>query len=104
MVYNKLVRDRIPEIIEAQGDRAVARILEKWEYTQCLEAKLDEEVAEYHRDKNVEELADIMEVLLALAELHGASEEELKAVCDRKRQARGGFSKRIFLISKEERK
>ena len=101
MVYNKLVRDRIPEMIRAQGEKPCFRILKKEEYLRALEAKLDEETAEYHRDKTVEELADILEVVFALGESAGCSREALMAVCEQKREARGGFRDRVFLISKE---
>ena len=77
MVFNKLVRDRIPEIIAAHGSVPHTRILEEGEYRTALEAKLDEEAAEYHRDKTPEELADILEVVFALAAAHGCAEEEL---------------------------
>ena len=101
MVYNKLVRDRIPELIESQGEKPNVRILEKEEYLLHLEQKLDEEVAEYHRDKTVEELADILEVVYALAQANGYSEQELLAAYQKKHDARGGFGKRTFLISKD---
>ena len=101
VVYNKLVRDRIPEIIEAQGERPNVRILGQEEYLNHLEAKLDEEVGEYHRDKNLEELADILEVTFSLAENLGYTREELLRTCEMKREKRGGFRDRIFLISKE---
>lgn len=101
MVYNKLVRDEIPEMIEKQGETPHIRILEDAEYLRCLEKKLDEEVGEYHRDKTAEELADILEVAFALAAAQGCSREELLEICQKKRDARGGFEKRIFLISKE---
>ena len=101
MVYNKLVRDRIPEIIEAQGETPHTRILDDGEYLRCLEEKLDEEVAEYHRDQNAEELADILEVVYALAAAKGVSKEALLDTYRKKHQARGGFEQRIFLISKE---
>ena len=101
-VYNKLVRDKIPEMIHAQGETPHTRILEQPEYTACLEAKLDEEVLEYHKERNLEELADILEVVYALAEDLGHTRQELEAICDRKQEARGGFRDRIFLISKEE--
>lgn len=101
-VYNKLVRDRIPELIEQKGEHPVVRILDDAEYTEQLERKLDEEVAEYHRDRNLEELADIMEVVFALTENLGASREELMEAYRRKNEKRGGFSKRIFLVAKEE--
>lgn len=101
MVYNKLVRDKIPEIIEAGGEKPKVRILEEEEYIRCLEAKLDEEVGEYHRDKNAEELADILEVVFALSKAIGTDREELMEVYRRKHEKRGGFDDRIFLISKE---
>lgn len=102
MVYNKLVRDRIPELIQVQGQKPHTRILDDAEYICALEAKLDEEVGEYHRDKNLEELADILEVIYALAENLGCTREELMETYRRKHEARGGFSRRIFLIAKEE--
>lgn len=98
-VYNKLVRDRIPELMEAQGKHPVIQVLEDTDYTKYLEAKLDEEVSEYHQDKNLEELADILEVVYALAENLGASREELLAVYEEKHQARGGFKEKFFLVS-----
>lgn len=100
-VYNKLVRDRIPAIIEAQGEAPRVRVLSAEEYTRCLEQKLDEETAEYHRDKNLGELADILEVAFSLAENLGHTREELLEACWEKHDKRGGFAERIFLISKE---
>ena len=102
MIYNKLVRDKIPAIIEAQGEIPVTQILDSVQYRQCLEQKLDEEVSEYHADKTVEELADILEVLFALAESGGYTKEQLLDICRQKRENRGGFSERVFLISKED--
>ena len=102
VIYNKLVRDRIPDMIRAQGEMPNIRILDTEEYLCHLEAKLDEEVGEYHRDKNAEELADILEVVYALAEAIGCTKEEFLKIYQKKHDARGGFEKRIFLISKEE--
>ena len=101
MIYQKLVRDHIPEIITSQGDRPVFRILEAHEFSACLARKLDEEVAEFHSANNLEELADILEVIYALAENMGYTKTELMKVYQEKHVSRGGFSKRIFLISKE---
>jgi len=101
MVYNKLVRDRIPELMEAQGEKPNFRILDQEEYLYHLEQKLDEEVGEYHRDKTVEELADILEVVYALAQANGYSVQELLTAYQKKHDARGGFENRIFLISKD---
>lgn len=102
VVYNKLVRDNIPDMIRTQGEIPSVRILDTEEYLLHLEAKLDEEVGEYHRDKTAEELADILEVVFALAQGCGCSREELMALYQKKHDARGGFEKRISLISKED--
>lgn len=97
----KLVRDKIPEIIEASGATPLTRILETEEYLSCLETKLDEEVQEFHESKATEELADILEVVYALAEAHGCSREQLQQIFDAKHTARGGFKKRIYWMGNE---
>ena len=99
--YDKLVRDKIPQLIAEKGERPLVRVLDEEEYAECLERKLDEETAEYHLDKNPEELADILEVVFALAEQQGCSLEELMELYQQKHDARGGFAERIFLIGKE---
>ena len=101
-LYHKLIRDNIPKIIEGKGGKAEIRILSDEEYPIYLEAKLDEEVGEYHRDKNAEELADILEVVYALAESIGCSKEELIKIYQKKHDDRGGFEKKLFLIASEE--
>ena len=101
MIYNKLVRDRIPAIMERNGQVPVVRILEDAEYAHFLERKLDEEVAEFHKDKNVEELADVLEVVYALAENLGCSKDMLMEAYQKKHDERGGFRDRIFLISND---
>ena len=101
MIYNKLVRDKIPGIIRDQGEIPNVRILDPEEFKIHLERKLDEEVAEFHRDKDPGELADVLEVVFALADAMGCSREELMKLYQQKRDARGGFQDRIFLISKE---
>lgn len=100
-VFNKLVRDKIPDMIRAQGEEPLVRTLDEIPYIFSLYDKLDEEVAEYHLDGGLEELADILEVCFALAETMEFTREDLLAVCEEKRQKRGGFSGRKFLISKE---
>lgn len=102
MVYNKLVRDLIPELIKEQGEVPHFRFLCDEEYTRCLEDKLDEEVGEYHRDRNIGELADILEVVFALAENLGCTRDALMESYQRKHDARGGFQNRVFLISKDD--
>ena len=101
MEIQKLVRDKIPAMIEAQGKNPNIRILSNAEYTAELEKKLDEEVAEFHKDQNLEELADILEVVYALTENLGHSREELLALREKKAAERGGFRDRVFLISND---
>lgn len=101
--YNKLVRDRIPQIIESKGNTCTYRILEKEEFVLMLERKLHEETREYTEDPSIEELADILEVVLALAEQHGFSIEELEQTRRNKVQERGAFRKRILLEQVNER-
>lgn len=96
-VYNKLVRDKIPEIIEADGKCCKTEILSDEEYIKMIDAKLDEELAEYHEDQNIEKLADLMEVIYAAAEARGYSMEELEAVRIRKVGERGAFKEKILL-------
>ncbi len=95
--YNKLVRDRIPEIIESSGKSYTTEILSNEEYLRMLDAKLDEELAEYHKDQNVEELADLLEVIRAVTVARGYSLEDLERVRAEKAAERGGFEKRILL-------
>lgn len=97
--YNKLVRDRIPEIIEADGRKCVTRILSDEEYIKMIDAKLDEELAEYHSDQSIEELADLVEVIHAAARARGCSIEQLESIRKEKAAKRGGFEKRILLES-----
>ena len=95
--YNKLVRDRIPEIIETSGNTCVTEILSDEDYLRMLDAKLDEALAEYHADQNLEELADLMEVIRACAMARGYSVEELEQVRAKKAAKRGGFERKILL-------
>lgn len=97
-VYNKLVRDKILEIIKANGQKSTHRILDADEYAVELTKKLFEEVEEYKKDKNTDELADIMEVVYALASLNDCTPEELERLRAEKAEKRGGFDKKIFLI------
>ncbi|MDU4143890.1 MULTISPECIES: nucleoside triphosphate pyrophosphohydrolase [Clostridium] len=97
--YNKLVRDKIPEIIRADGKECEIRVAEGKEKYELLEKKLMEEVNEFLEDKNLEELADVMEVLFGLAKEIGYSEEELVMKREEKKGERGGFEEGIILIS-----
>lgn len=77
ITYKKLVRDKIPEIIEADNKKCNVEILSDEEYLKMIDAKLDEELAEYHKAQNIEELADLLEVIYAATEARGYSIEEL---------------------------
>lgn len=96
-VYNKLVRDRIPEIIKESGKECEIEIVNGIEKQELLEKKLLEEVNEYMEDKNLEELADVMEVLFGLANELGYQEGDLLNKRNEKLQERGGFKKGIVL-------
>ena len=96
--YNKLVRDRIPEIIQAAGKTAGYEILSDEAFLQKLEEKLEEEVAEFRAEKDLEELADLLEVIYAIARARNCSPEELESIRREKEKARGGFRQKILLI------
>jgi predicted house-cleaning noncanonical NTP pyrophosphatase (MazG superfamily) len=98
--YHKLVRDGIPRIIEADGGKPVTRVLDQAGYLAALRAKLLEEAEEAQAapDRQLRaELADVLEVLRALATAHGLNWEDVEAEAARKRDERGGFDQRIFL-------
>ena len=96
-VYNKLVRDKIPEIIEKSGKTCTIETLTDEKYIAMLDAKLAEELAEYQESKSLEELADLLEVMGAVVKARGYSWDELTEVRKNKREARGGFEKKILL-------
>lgn len=96
--YDKLVRDRIPEIIESTGRSCGTRVVFGDEFYSYLDKKLDEEVSEFREAGNLEELADIMEVVYGLAEYLGYTEQELNVLRSKKRDERGGFSRGIVLM------
>ncbi len=100
--YDKLVRDRIPEIIESAGKKAVTRMADDAEYLSYLRRKLSEEVDEYMASGDAEELADILEVISALGRQGGVPLSRLMEIADDKRQARGGFDGRVLLIRVED--
>ena len=95
--FHKLVRDRIPEIIEADGKTCVWETLSDEDYLRLLDEKLNEELAEYQQSKSLEELADLLEVLGAVVTARGYTWNQLTALRKEKREQRGGFEKRILL-------
>lgn len=96
IIVGKLVRDKIPRIIQADGKSPIIRTLSEEDYLQELDKKLNEEVAEYQADKSIEEMADVLEVLYAICEARGHSLEELEQVRKEKSDKRGAFKERIY--------
>jgi predicted house-cleaning noncanonical NTP pyrophosphatase (MazG superfamily) len=106
IIYNKLVRDKIPHIIEKQGKRCEIRVLADEEYEKMLFAKLQEEVQEClsaNQSEIVEELADVVEVVYGLLKQKGVTLEEFEHIRLRKKGERGGFDDRLFLTKVWER-
>ena len=95
--YHKLVRDKIPEIIESSGKTCTTAVLSSADYVAMLDEKLNEELAEYQESKSMEELADLLEVVRAVAIARGSSFDEIELIRKQKAEARGGFEKRLLL-------
>lgn len=100
-IYNKLVRDKIPDIIESEGRTVKIKILDNEEYKEELNKKLQEEVNEYLEDNNVEELADIVEVIYGILNSMNVSIDDFEKVRKEKAKKRGAFQKKIFLEEAE---
>lgn len=98
-IYDKLVRDKIPKIIMKSGKTCLVEVLDNDKYVDLLDKKLFEEMLEYHLDKSVEELADIVEVIYAIAKSRGLSVEEFEKIRNKKADERGGFDNKILLKS-----
>lgn len=103
IIYNKLIRDRIPEIIKEDGNESEIKVLDNEEYLVELNKKLREELNEYLESGEVEELADIAEILYAIAKYKGVDAGEFDSIRIRKAEKRGGFEKKLFLISVKEK-
>ncbi|WP_406944163.1 phosphoribosyl-ATP pyrophosphohydrolase [Halobacillus sp. SY10] len=105
-IYNKLVRDKIPDIIAKSGKSYEIQHLSDKAYVKELERKLVEETEEYletgNDEESVEELADFLELVRALAVRHGCSFDELEDVRRRKAEERGAFKERIYLVEVED--
>ena len=98
-VFNKLVRDKIPQIIESNNEECECAILSDKEFLEKLNEKLQEEMKEYLESGDVEELADLEEVLRAILDTKKVSLQEFEQIRSNKVEKRGAFKKKIFLIS-----
>ena len=99
--YNKVVRDKIPEIIAESGKKSNIKQLDDTSFVAELEKKLIEEVNEYSESKDVEELADLLEVIYRISELRGVNSDELDEIRKDKAEKRGKFESNLFLIDAE---
>lgn len=97
-IYNKLVRDKIPDIIKSKGEKCKFEVLNDEDYKDFLDKKLNEEVAEYQSSKSLSELADIIEVVYAIAKTRGFTPEQMEELRILKEKSKGGFNKGILLI------
>ena len=97
MKHNKLVRDKIPEIIKSNGATPITHIASDEEYSQKLKAKLTEEVNEFLENSNEEELVDILEVIYALCDLHNIDKNKLEEIRKEKANKKGQFRNKIIL-------
>lgn len=100
-VYNKLIRDHIPAIIEASGKKATVEIMNDADYLHELNSKLQEELNEYNEEQDINELADLVEVIYAIVQHQGYSLEAFEQIRSEKKETRGGFEKKLLLRSVE---
>ena len=97
MKHNKLVRDKIPEIIKNNREVPITHIASDDEYWKKLKEKLQEEIDEFMKESNEEELADILEVINAICDFKKINKKELELIRKKKTKERGGFKERIIL-------
>ena len=101
IVYNKLIRDKIPEIIEGKGKSLTCHKADDREYLNALREKIKEEVEEFYEDPSTEEMGDILEVLHALMDYHNLDKDEVEKIREDKARERGKFEKQLILESVE---
>jgi predicted house-cleaning noncanonical NTP pyrophosphatase (MazG superfamily) len=97
MKYNKLVRDKIPEYIKSKGGVPITHIADDKEYWQKLKEKLTEEINEFVEAENIEEMADILEVIDAICDYKKFDKDELQKTKNKKAEERGKFRDKIIL-------
>ena len=102
-VYNKAIRDKVPEIIEASGASCIVHVLDDEKFVDKLVIKLDEEIEEYKESKSIEELCDLIEISYRIAEINGVSNKELEEIIKKKNRERGKFKKNLYLIQVNEK-
>ncbi len=102
VTYDKLVRDKIPENLEKRGITVITRTATDKEYITYLKRKLEEEVFEFLRDSNEEELADVLEVIKDIIRENGFTEEQIEMTRKKKLEEKGGFRKKLILERTEE--
>lgn len=104
-IYNKLVRDRVPEAIVAGGDKCLHEVIDDDQaFLDALDEKLDEELAEYQTSKDIDKLADVLEVIYAICEAHDLTFQDLEQIRLDKRARRGGFTKKFLLTEIHEKR
>lgn len=97
IIYKKLIRDKIPEIIAAHGKKAIFEQVDEERFAKLLSDKLQEEMTEYKQSESVEELADIVEVVYAILENRGVSLSNFEKIRLKKVEERGAFKEKLFL-------
>lgn len=100
--YNKLIRDKNVEIMEKKGCKVTYEVLNDKRYREELDKKLKEEVNEYLEAYDIEEMADVMEVIYAMLDYTGVTMEEVEKVRLEKKNRKGGFKNKIYLKDVEE--
>ena len=102
-VYNKAIRDKIPEIIESSGASCLIEVLDDENFLEELVLKLEEELGEFKESRSIEELCDLIEIASRIAKLKGVSNEELEKIRENKNVEKGKFEKNLFLIQVNEK-
>ena len=98
-IYDKLVRDRIPEIIENNGEYCKTATISEDRIEDILMFKLTEEMMEFQSERNIEEFVDVVEVLMAIAKAKGYDWKDIEAARQKKLEERGSFDKRVLLVA-----